>query len=156
MDCIFIGYAHNCSAYRFLVYKSNIRDIHVNTIMESRNASLFENVFPCKDKSYLKRTRDQRDENEASTSGTSLHEDEESLEEEPRCSKRARKEKSFDDDFMMIFLLENEPRTFAEAMSTPDRSFWKEAVNSEIDSIMQNHTWIITDLPQGFKELGCK
>ena len=46
IDCIFIGYAHNSAAYRFLVYESNIPDIHQNTIMESRNASFFENVFP--------------------------------------------------------------------------------------------------------------
>ena len=48
VDCIFIGYAQNSSAYRFLVYKSEIPDIHKNTIMESRNASFFEHVFPCK------------------------------------------------------------------------------------------------------------
>ena len=36
IDCIF--------------HESNISDIHKNTIMESRNASLFENVFPCKSK----------------------------------------------------------------------------------------------------------
>ena len=46
IDCIFIGYAHNSAAYRFLVYESNIPDIHQNTIMESRNASFFEDVFP--------------------------------------------------------------------------------------------------------------
>ncbi|KAL6329980.1 hypothetical protein AAG906_039895 [Vitis piasezkii] len=50
IDCIFIGYAHNSNAYRFLVYESNIPDIHKNTIMESRNASFFEDVFPCKSK----------------------------------------------------------------------------------------------------------
>ncbi|KAL5808201.1 hypothetical protein ACOSQ3_028892 [Xanthoceras sorbifolium] len=33
-------------AYRFLVYKSQIPGIHNNTIMESRNASFFEHVFP--------------------------------------------------------------------------------------------------------------
>ena len=41
-------------------------------------------------------------------------------------------------------------------MSTPDAPYWKEAVNSEFDSIMQNHTFYITDLPEGFKALGCK
>ena len=46
IDCIFIGYANNSAAYRFLVYKSNISNIHQNTIMESRNASFFEDVFP--------------------------------------------------------------------------------------------------------------
>ena len=48
VDCIFIGYAQNSSAYRFLVHKSDISDIHKNTIMESRSASLFEDVFLCR------------------------------------------------------------------------------------------------------------
>ena len=45
VDCIFIGYASNNCAYRFIVHKSDISDIHVNTIMESRNATFFENIF---------------------------------------------------------------------------------------------------------------
>ena len=48
VDCIFTGYAQNSSAYLFLMCKSEISDIHKNTIMESRNASFFEHVFPCK------------------------------------------------------------------------------------------------------------
>ena len=48
VDCIFIGYANNNSAYRFIVHISENTEIHVNTIIESRNASFFENVFPCK------------------------------------------------------------------------------------------------------------
>ena len=48
VDCVFIGYANNSSAYRFLIHKSEIIDMHVNTIIESRNASFFENVFPYK------------------------------------------------------------------------------------------------------------
>ena len=28
IDCVFIGYAHNSAAYQFLVYESNIPDIH--------------------------------------------------------------------------------------------------------------------------------
>ena len=50
IDCIFMGYAHNSVAYRFLVYESNIPDIHKNMIMESRNSSFFDDVFPCKSK----------------------------------------------------------------------------------------------------------
>ena len=48
MDCIFIGYALNSSAYRFLVHKSEIPDIHVNMIIESRDAVFFEDIFPYK------------------------------------------------------------------------------------------------------------
>ena len=85
MDCILIGYAPKSSAYRFLVHKSGIPDIHVNTIIESKTASFFENIFPCKDKQYPKRTREERDAvtsiNEASTSGTSVTEAEEMKDE---------------------------------------------------------------------------
>ncbi|GJZ14782.1 hypothetical protein Tco_0550459 [Tanacetum coccineum] len=47
LDCIFIGYAKNNTAYRFIVHESKNPDIQKNTIMESRNASFFENIFPC-------------------------------------------------------------------------------------------------------------
>ncbi|KAL0322288.1 UNVERIFIED_CONTAM: Retrovirus-related Pol polyprotein from transposon TNT 1-94 [Sesamum calycinum] len=54
------------------------------------------------------------------------------------------------------YLLENEPRTINEALSSPEAPFWKEAINNEIESIMQNHTWELVDLPSGSKPLGCK
>ncbi|KAM2835849.1 hypothetical protein PS2_032724 [Malus domestica] len=41
-------------------------------------------------------------------------------------------------------------------MSTPEAPFWKDAVNSEIDSIMQNHTWELVNLPHGNKPIGYK
>nr|GEX01531.1 zinc finger, CCHC-type [Tanacetum cinerariifolium] len=49
-----------------------------------------------------------------------------------------------------------DPRTLSEAMASRDVAFWKEAVQSELDSIMHNDTWKLTDLPPGCKELGCK
>ena len=49
MDCVFLGYAHQSIAYRFLVVKSEVPDMHVDTIMESRDATFFENIFPMKD-----------------------------------------------------------------------------------------------------------
>ena len=60
VDCIFIGYANNSNAYRFLVYDSSIPDIHKNTIMESRNASFFRNVFPCKSKEEASSSKQMR------------------------------------------------------------------------------------------------
>ena len=48
IDCIFIGYAHNNIAFQFPVHGLNILDIHKNIIMESRKASFFEDVFPCR------------------------------------------------------------------------------------------------------------
>jgi hypothetical protein len=45
MDCIFLGYAHHSIAYRFLVVKSEMPDMHVNSLLESRDATFFENIF---------------------------------------------------------------------------------------------------------------
>ena len=41
-------------------------------------------------------------------------------------------------------------------MTSPEAPLWKEAINSEIDSILQNHTWELVDLPPGCKPLGYK
>ena len=101
IDCIFISYAHNNTAYRFLVHESNIPNIHKNTIMESRNASFFEDVFPCKSKeepSSSKRVLETINENGQDQDG----------EVEPKRSKRVRIEKSFGPDFLM-YVLEGEP-----------------------------------------------
>ncbi|KAL0294549.1 UNVERIFIED_CONTAM: Retrovirus-related Pol polyprotein from transposon TNT 1-94 [Sesamum radiatum] len=61
-------------------------------------------------------------------------------------AKRAKIAKTFGPEFL-TYVLENEPRTINEALSSPEAPFWKEAINSEIESIMQNHTWELMDLP---------
>ena len=107
IECIFIGYAINSSAYHFLVHKSDIPDIHVNTIIESRDASFFENIFPSKkacDGSSLKRTHD------TGTSDIDHDSINDESEEALRRSKRARTSKSFGPDFL-TYLLENEPQS---------------------------------------------
>jgi len=60
MDFVFIGYVLNSSAYRFLVHKSEMPDIHVNMIIESRDV-FFKDIFPYKreedktsEKKYIK------------------------------------------------------------------------------------------------------
>ncbi|KAF3671469.1 putative tyrosyl-DNA phosphodiesterase 2-like [Capsicum annuum] len=111
------------------------------------NAEFFENIYPYKTRHEQfsggpKRPRDEPSEN--------VHN-----EENPRHSTRQRTSTSFGLDFV-TFLLENEPQTFKEAMVSSDSSFWKEAVNSKIDSILSNHTWELVDLPPGNKPLGSK
>ena len=53
-------------------------------------------------------------------------------------------------------MLEAEPQTYKEAVSSTEGPLWKEAIKSEIDSILQNHTWELVDLPPGIKLLGSK
>ena len=150
IDCIFIGYAHNNVAYRFLVNESNISDIHKNTIMESRNASFFEDVFLCKSKvdpNSSKRAFEIINEN--SQDGNDIGE------VEPRRSKRARIEKSFSLDFL-TYMLEGDPQTYKEVVNSTEGLMWKEAIGSEIESILHNHTWELVDLPPGCKPLSSK
>ncbi|XP_074560084.1 uncharacterized protein LOC141816146, partial [Curcuma longa] len=138
----------NSSAYRFLVYESLIPKIHKNSIIESRNASFFEDVFPYKTRK------------EASSSKRTFETQEEEHDDEPeevelRRSKRARVEKFYGSDFI-TFMLESEPQNYTEALRSSEGPHWKEAIASEITSILQNHTWELVDLPPGSKPLGCK
>ena len=41
-------------------------------------------------------------------------------------------------------------------MTSSDAPLWKEIINSEIESIIHNHTWEIVDLPPCAKTIGCK
>lgn len=50
INCLFISFANAKTAYKFLVYKSKVHEIHVNIILESSDVELFENIFPYKKK----------------------------------------------------------------------------------------------------------
>lgn len=91
-----------------------------------------------------------------------------------RRSKRCRIEACFGPDFITTFLAENidldvlsdelvsiyligeDPKTYNETMRSIDASFWKEAIKSELDSIVSNHTWDLSDLPKGCKPITSK
>ena len=52
---------------------------------------------------------------------------------------RQRTVKFFGDDFI-VYLMDDTPRIIKEAYSSLDADYWKEAVMSEMDSIMSNGT----------------
>ena len=49
VDCVNLDYAKNSVGYRFLVVKSEVPDQKVGTIMESKDATFFEDIFPMRD-----------------------------------------------------------------------------------------------------------
>ena len=53
VDCIFLGYAYHSTAYKFLVIKSDTPDILVDSLMESRDVTFFENIFLMKAAYFL-------------------------------------------------------------------------------------------------------
>jgi hypothetical protein len=40
-----------------------------------------------------------------------------------------------------VYLVDNTPTTIEEVFSSPDADLWKEAVRSEMESIVSNGTW---------------
>ncbi|CAH9068398.1 unnamed protein product [Cuscuta epithymum] len=144
-DCIFIGYAECSAAYRFLVLKSDV--LNCNTIIETKNAEFFESVFPLKPeyKTVVPyRESEPLKENTFNDEPSNL-----------RRSKRPRIEKSFGNDFY-TYLVNDEPFTYSQAISSKEAPFWLEAIQNEIESIQKNKTWILTELPKGCKPIGCK
>jgi hypothetical protein len=163
VDCVFLGYAHHSTAYRFLVIKSEIPDVHIDIFLESRDVTFFANIFPMK-KSYgmsslpvnvLADTSPEPSENfdHAEHTPEPIHEEIDS--EAPRRSKRSRIAKSFGDVFT-IYLMNDTPKTIGEAFASPNADDWKEPVRSEINSILSNETWELVDRPYGCKPVGYK
>lgn len=57
---------------------------------------------------------------------------------------------------MCPLVLEEELKTFEDAMRSVDCTLWKTAIKSELESIKSNHTWELVRLPKGWKSIGCK
>ena len=156
VDCVYLGPAKNSAAYRFLVYKSNVEDISNNTIIESAEADFFENIFSYKDKEKQisnprKRVLDDQLSQDQRDNNSEVQQDN----DEPRRSKRAKVSKDFGPDYM-TYIVNEEPQTYKAAMESSEAPYWKEAIQSEIDSIVHNNTWKLVDLPSGHKPIGHK
>ena len=133
VDCVFLGYAIHSVGYRFLIINSNAPDMAVGTVMESRDATFFENEFPMKIGAPSVSSHDSVPESHDSNIHTddNTHELEQNSEEADntvtRRSKRQRVAKSFGEDFI-IYLVDDTPTTISEAYSSPDSDTWKDAV----------------------------
>nr|GEW37930.1 zinc finger, CCHC-type [Tanacetum cinerariifolium] len=117
-------------ASRFYVIEPN-DSVAINFIIESRDAIFDEHMF-----SYVPR-RSQR----SLVKGT---EDSGGTKDE------------ISDQHSYCFNVEDDPKTFDEAMNSQGVAYWKEAINEEMDSIMGNNTWVLTDLPPGCRPFRCK
>jgi hypothetical protein len=152
---VFLGYAHNSIAYRFLVVKSEVSDMHVDTIFESRDATFFQNIIPMKDM----RSNAKFSSEIALDNTIPIESIEQTLEKDdnevPVRNKRQRIAKFFGDDFI-VYLVDDSPTSIIEAYASLDANDWKEVVHSEMDSILSNGTWELSKLPFGCKPIGCK
>jgi hypothetical protein len=147
VDGIFLGYAHHSIVYRFLVIKSEVLDVYVDTFIESYDVTFFENIFPMKNlhsmsklpENVIADTTLDPSENFMHAEHTLEPVHEEIDSEAPRRSKRPKTVKSFGDDFT-VYLVDDTPKIIAKAFASPNADDWKEMVCSEMDSILSNKT----------------
>nr|GEX22474.1 zinc finger, CCHC-type [Tanacetum cinerariifolium] len=163
IDCIFVGYAEHSKTYRFYIIEPN-NLVSINSIIESRDAIFDENRF-----SSIPRPKDIIPNSDESQRGN-LSDDVPNEISEPRKGKRVWKAKSYGSDFQLYLVegsrdqvglqysycysIEKDPRTYNEAMQSREFAFWKEAIDDEIGSIIENNTWVLCYLPPGCKPLG--
>src|SRR4051812_23727024 len=107
VDCVLLGYAFHSIGYRFLIVKSEVFDMRVGTIMESNDATFFEDIFPMKDMPTSSNQeiptlsgQDLTEIPETTISIEHVENPEEDDNETPVRSKRQRTAKSFCDDFI--------------------------------------------------------
>ena len=100
---------------------SRIYEISNNYILESRDVTFFEHIFPMKNK-LSKYVGDSNFDTSAESSSNLNLENQENF--QLRRSKRGRIEEDFGADFF-THLVEYDPKTYEEAMNSIDASFWR-------------------------------
>ena len=120
VDCVFLGYAIHNVGYRFLIINSGVSDMHVGTIMESRDATFFKSEFPMKNvpstSSHEPIIPHEQFISIEHSEEPHMHNPEEDDIVVTRKSKRKRTAKSFGDDYI-VYLVDDTPRTIEEAYS---------------------------------------
>ena len=126
VDCVNLGYARNSVGYSFLVVKSEVPDQKVDTIIESKDATFFEDIFPMRDMQSTSRLESDETPEPAIPMEYYEHKSDESSseddEEAPVRSKRQRTAKSFGDDFF-VYLVDDTPTSILEAYASLEADY---------------------------------
>nr|GEU96918.1 zinc finger, CCHC-type [Tanacetum cinerariifolium] len=164
IECIFIGYDEHSKAFRFYVIKPN-DSFAINLIIESKDAIFDEHRFSSVPRPNQRSLKDGTEDSGGLVVSKRVTEEVvQQPKSELRKSKRHRTPKDFGPEFQLYliegtrdeisyqhsycFNVEDDPKKIDEAMKFQDVTFWKEAINDEMDSNMGNNTWVLTDLPQ--------
>lgn len=71
-----------------------------------------------------------------------------------RDRERLKKPARYETDTIEVLL--TEPFTYQEALSTPQRREWENAMSSELRSMADHKVWTLERLPTGHKAIGCR
>lgn len=174
---VFVGYAENSKACKILDLGSNVivESREVDFIENKFTTDLTSMISDSTSiQEPITSTEPTVDNN--ANSGSNSNNKRKSVEPptEIRRSQRPKKEKNLHPDYIssqvIVFLVEgnrssvlnkipillnveDDPKTYKEAMASRDVAFWKEAINDEMDSLLNTNTWTVVDLPQGSRPI---
>uniref|UniRef100_A0AAV1VK26 Integrase catalytic domain-containing protein n=1 Tax=Peronospora matthiolae TaxID=2874970 RepID=A0AAV1VK26_9STRA len=169
--CRFLGYAEHQKSYRF-------EEVSTGAIKISRDATFMEDKFDEGPRNYNDESSvvefDDHDEDEEKEEGKtdddmdSSDDDNEDTRSSKSNIKRHTRTQSLEKATVIpspkrrtyrgpsLEHVGETPTTFKSAMESSDSGKWKEACDSEFDSLQRNDTWEIVPLPKGRKAIGCR
>ncbi|KAK8636264.1 hypothetical protein V6N13_004968 [Hibiscus sabdariffa] len=158
--CTFVGYPKETKGYYFYNHKEN-------KVFVARTGVFLEKDFlSSKDDRRnieLEEVQQQQDtEPEVERFSQTVEENSTDLETRPlRRSTRERHELERYGFLVtihgdVILVDHDEPKTYQEAVLSPDSEKWLEAMRSEMDSMSDNQVWTLVEPPEGIKPIGCK
>ncbi|KAK8655978.1 hypothetical protein V6N13_108540 [Hibiscus sabdariffa] len=158
--CTFVGYPKETKGYYFYNHKEN-------KVFVTRTGVFLEKdfLFSKEDRRNieLEEVQQQQDtEPEVERFSQTIEENSTDLETRPlRRSTRERHEPERYGFLVtthgdVILIDHDEPKTYQEAVSSPDSEKWLEAMRSEMDSMSDNQVWTLVERPEGIKPIGCK
>ncbi|KAK8670697.1 hypothetical protein V6N13_037315 [Hibiscus sabdariffa] len=158
--CTFVGYPKETKGYYFYNHKEN-------KVFVARTGVFLEKDFLSSKEDRrnieLEEVQQQQDsEPEVERSSQTVEENSTDLETRPlRRSTRERHEPERYGFLVtthgdVILVDHDEPKTYQEAVSSPDSKKWLEAMRSKMDSMSDNQVWTLVEPPEGIKPIGCK
>ncbi|KAL0285562.1 UNVERIFIED_CONTAM: Retrovirus-related Pol polyprotein from transposon RE2 [Sesamum radiatum] len=147
--CRFIGYPKETARYYFY-------DPAEQKIFVSRNIVFLEKGFPLDsrhDEVLIEESNEEPHRDTTTSFEPTVHTD------SVPVLRRSTRESRVPDRYGFVGLtsqLDNDPKTYGEAMSDIDWDKWLEAMKSKMDSMGSNQVWTLVDPPKGTRPVGCK
>ncbi|KAK8593425.1 hypothetical protein V6N12_045507 [Hibiscus sabdariffa] len=158
--CTFVGYPKETKGYYFYNHKENkVFVARMRVFLEKDFLSSKEDRRNIE----LEEVQQQQDtEPEVERFSQTVEENSTDLETRPlrRSTRECHEPERY--GFLMtthgdvILVDHDEPKTYQEAVSSPDSEKWLEAMRSKMDSMSDNQVWTLVEPPEGIKPIGCK
>ena len=151
MKLRFIGYSYKSKGYRLLDEETKKVEISRDVIFNENDFCVKTNATTVMNTPQIEIVEEPEDNVEEST------EPMESVDERHQSSRQKRPPVRFGrDEYVKATRVKSEvvePDSIEEALRDKD---WDAAVNAEYESLMENNTWELVDLPEGRKPIECK